>query len=210
MRYLAILLGIVLAVTPAAGADKEEMARDAQGALKTMRSLVTEQTYKLLGFDSPGEAETAKLGEPMQVFMVRLDDLREYKDGADVGDMLRGGDEYIFPVEVNRKTRASIVMMGKDRMKAVAFGWPNRTRLLTEYRGMVAERAKVSPSSIFVVRIPALNRYFVAFEDEEGMLMMAPILDDAGLGVKAGEILSADRIFEALLPEAYGHDGLPH
>lgn len=209
MRSLIITLGIIFAIMSQVNAQDDERDRVASKALETFKKLVSEKDYKSLGFESPDEVDDATLGIPVQVFMVRLDDLQEYQ-GGDPESLLSGGGEFSYPVLVREKVRSSIIIMKRgDDWKAVSFGWSNLITLLTEIRKASSERTGVPVDSFFAVQIPALNLYFLAYRNANNVLMLIPLLDDPDLKFQAGVAMSADAVFEIILSEAQEHDGLP-
>jgi hypothetical protein len=209
MRSLIITLGIIFMIMSQVNAQDDERDRVASEALKIFKKLVTEKDFEALGFESPDEVDDATLGTPVQTFMVGLDDLQEYQ-GGDPDELLSGGDEFSYPVLVREKVRSSIILMkSNDDWEAVSFGWPNLIILLTEIRDTSSERTGVPVDSFFTVRIPALNLYFLAYRNENNVLMLIPLLDDPDLKFQAGVAMSADAVLETILSEAQEHDGLP-
>ena len=82
---LTMLLSPASGQTPAASAKTlprlqhsvvASAASNARQALGQLGPLVTPQTFRDLGFESEKEISRAELGEPMHVYMVRLDHLR--------------------------------------------------------------------------------------------------------------------------------------
>ena len=50
----------------------------AEQALETFRQIVTSENYEALGFQTPDEVKIAKLGEPLKVLRVPLDQLLSF------------------------------------------------------------------------------------------------------------------------------------
>ena len=131
-RYILALF-MVLSFASFAGADGPEpqVLEAAKSGLKQFRMLVTEKNYKDLGFENPQEPLKTVIGEPVREFMVRLDDLKEFKAGDDPARLVKGGDEYICPVTVEGGVRASVIVAKSgDAWKAVSFGSPKTIRLI--------------------------------------------------------------------------------
>ena len=187
----------------------EKIQPVAKEALASLGQLVSEKNFRGMGFESLAEVKSATLGEPLRVFMVRLDQLQKYEPGSDPNKLLSGGDRLIYPVMVGNQVRSSVsVSMVKDSWRAAGVGSPNLAKLLTRGVQNSAESAKMPVSSFFAVQIPALNLYFIAHRADQG-LMLAPVLDDPVYGFKAGVALPADKVFETILPAAKKHNGLP-
>ena len=214
MRNLITLLVIVFIIFSQANAQEkplplEKIQQVAPKALLTFNELVTKENYTVMGFESPSEVSAARLGEHLQVFMVRLDQLQMYKPGSDPNKILSGGDRVIYPVTVSEQVRSSIVVEKvKERWKATSFGGSNQVKMLTKVRKADSDSKRLPISSYFVVQVPALNLNFIAHRADD-VLKLTPLLDDPSYGFKAGITMLADKVFEAILPAAKGHDGLP-
>ncbi len=214
MRPTIGILAAILLVASLGGAQEEfavskETREVATKAMATFSELITEKNFARMGFDSPGEIREAALGVPMRVFMVRLDRLQEYEPGRPPDPLLTSIDVVIYPVTVKEQTRSSVTI-GKidERWVAMSYGSPNLTGMLTRTRQANADASKLDASAYFVVRIPALNLYFIAHHDRE-VLILTPVLNDPDYGFEAGTAMPATKVFEAVLPAAKKHDGLP-
>lgn len=178
-------------------------------ALEAFKMLVTDNNFANMGFKSKNEVKTAKLGDPIREFTVRLDMLKKYKPGDDPNNLLTGGNRVIYPVTVDNQVRSSIeITEVEKKWSATGFGGSNFIKLLDKTRKTQVDSSKLSPSSYFAVRIPAFNLYFIAHY-AENKLMLTPVFDTSGLGLKAQITKSADEVFEALIPAAQKHDGSP-
>lgn len=210
---ILIYLILVMVVSQASAQEVfikiEKIRPAASKALGTYRSIITEQNYMRMGFKSTEEVKTAQLGVPFQEFMVRLDQLQKYEPSVDPNQLLSGGQIVYFPVNVQNETRSSIVMVkDKEQWKAISYGSTNLVKLLASTRSRLERTADISNSSLFVVRIPALNLYFIGYHKNQ-QLMLAPILDNAEYKFKSGIPISGQEVFRTLLPYAKSHDGLP-
>ena len=214
MRTLITLLATVFIMFSQANAQEEPLPLEeiqivASEALVTFNELVTEENYTVMGFESLSEVGAASLGEHLRVFMVRLDQLQKYQPGSDPNEILSGGDLVIYPVTVEEQVRSSIVVEKvKERWNATSFGGSNQVEMLTKVRKADSDSTELPISSYFVVRVPSLNLYFIAHRADK-VLMLTPLLDDPSYGFKAGFTMPADKVFEAILPAANRHDGLP-
>lgn len=214
MSFLITVLTTALVLFSQANAQEkplpiEEIRKVASEALATFSELVTKENYKAMGFEAPGEVRAASLGEPMQVFWVRLDQLKEYQPGSDPNRIIIGGDQVIYPVTFEEQVRSSLVVgKVKERWKTTSFGDSNLVKMLTKVRKDSSASTRLPISSYFVVRVLALNLYFIAHRTDE-VLMLTPLLDDPDYGFKAGVTMAADKVFEAILPAAKKHKGLP-
>lgn len=214
MRTLTTLLAITFIMFSQANAQEKplplrKIQKVASEALVTLSELVTKENCKAMGFKSLSEARTAKLGEHLQVFIVRLDQLQKYKPGSDPDKILSGGDRVIYPVTVEEQVRSSIVVEKvKEHWNATSFGGSNQIKMLTKMRKACSDSTSLPISSYFTVQVLALNLYFIAHRTND-VLMLTPLLDDPSYGFKAGKTMLADEVFGAILPAAKRHDGLP-
>jgi hypothetical protein len=185
---------------------------DAQTAatqsLATFRKLVTSENYKELGFESADQVANARLGAPLQIFIVKLDQLREYQTGSDPNRLLNEGAQLYYPVAVGEQTRSSLVVeQSEGKWKAASFGNAG----LAKQIAVVSKRAtapQTTVSSEFIVQVPALGIYFLGHR-ADNKLMLTPLATDPGYDLKAGATQPAEEIFTKLAPFAKSHNGLP-
>lgn len=181
----------------------------AKGALQTFAALVTRENYRAMGFDSPEQVRAARMGTPVQQFMIRLDELKSYEPGADLSALLHSTETLIYPVLVQGRTHSSVTLRRQDdRWQAESFGLPKYARLLNELRDRLAAESNRSPSEYFEVRVPALNVAFLG-HTQNGRLFLTPVFDAPRFGFKRGVTLPAEEVIEAILPAAREHTGLP-
>jgi hypothetical protein len=187
----------------------KEIQPAAQGALKNFSQMVTTENYRQMGFEFPEEVRSATLGTPIQDFIVRLDRLKKYEPGSKPDELLTVTNQFIYPVLVKDEVRSSItIAKTKESWQAVSFGGPNFVKLVVTN---LMESSKVTGfdySSYFIVRVPALNLFFLGFR-ANNELMLVPLRDDARLKFKAGASMKAKEVFSTILPDAKAHDGLP-
>lgn len=211
---LVSLTGMMFAFAQGAAqtGDQRDM-RETKGvalqALATLQELGRRTTFKEMGFQSVDEMANAKLGEPLSVYMVELEDLRAYRPGSDANKLLKPIDKVIYPVSANDQVRTSIVLQkGKEGWKTSDFGGANFARLATRARDESIKATNLPPAAYFVVQAPALNAYFVGYR-QEGKLMLASLIDDPDMNLKAGTALPAEQVFDQLHPLAERYNGLP-
>lgn len=214
MRTVLFLCSAVLLVEGALGGPlmqikKDETRAAAIDGLKMLGELVNEKNFVTIGFDSLKQAGEAELGEPLGVFMVRLDELKAYSLGNDPRTLVKPLEQVLYPVTVKTAVKSSIVVSKVEgRWQATEFGSATLARVFVRHRAVSAESTKVDPSAFSVVRIPALNLQFLGYTMNDE-LMLVPLLDDPLYGFRAGVALPARRVFEAVKPEALRHNGLP-
>src|SRR5262245_20714656 len=121
---------LFLITAPGCGRDEEgspPMFADpktaSDQALVTFRKLITKDNYKDLGFNSLEEVLDSRLGNPLTIFFVRLDRLRDYQPGSDPNTLLTDGAQVYYPVLLKEQVRAAIVVeMANGKWKAARLG----------------------------------------------------------------------------------------
>ena len=153
-----------------------------------------------MGFVSPEQVKTAQLGEPLRVFMVRLDALIAYKTDADSATLVQDAHKLLFPVTVDQQVVSSLtVTQRSDGWRATDFGDSALTKALVAHR---------EGKDDFIVWVPAMKIYFDA-RGQGATLTLTPIIDDSRFEFRSGEALAGSRAFAALQRAASGYNGLP-
>jgi len=174
----------------------------AMGALGVLRQLVTPQNFRSMGFDSPDEVSRAQLGAPLAVSNIGLDQLKQYKPGSDPAALLTTTAETVYPVVVDGNVKSSLTIVKKDGgYAASAFGNADVAKRLGRYRQNAGAEA-------FIVRVPALNFYFVGQRTPAG-LTLTPIVSDPRLRLPEGQPAPANQVLMQLVPVAQAYNGLP-
>ncbi len=196
LRTTLIIIVLISAAGPALGEVPEQVLSERQRGSEMLKKLA-EKNYRELGFESPKEALEIQVGFPLREFMVRLDQLKEYRAESDPRNLLGSGNEYMFPVTVGKEVKSSFsaAKVG-DKWVLVSFGSPNRTKLvMTVLNQSISEKRPVA--SFFLVKVPALYYHFLGFR-EDGKIFLIPLLDDKSLELSAGKPLPAEKVFEAM------------
>jgi hypothetical protein len=172
----------------------------AQEGLATLKHVVNANNYAALGFGSPDEVRRAALGEPLQIYLVRLDALQKFTDQTNPETLLVDARRSLYPVKVSERVATSIfVTQSPDGWRATELGNAAVAQLVSRYRH--------SPTD-FVLHVPALQVYFVG-NRVEGMLILTPVTDDPRTGLRAGGALPAGPAFLKLQKAANEYNGLP-
>jgi hypothetical protein len=189
--------------------DIGETKEAAAQALATFQKLGKQTSFRAMGFESADEMSKATLDEPLQVFMVELNDLRGYQAGSDPNKLLKPIDKVIYPVKTGAQVRSSIVLQKrKEGWKASDFGGPNFARLVTQARDESVKATSLPLTAYFVVQAPALNAYFLGYRQND-KLMLTSLIDDPALNLRAGTPLPAEQVFGDLSAVARKYNGLP-
>lgn len=213
--FLSVILScLLLHMTRVAGAqpspETERNAREAaaagQVAMREFSSLVTRENFGTLGFESPEEAKNAVPGEPIEVYSVRLDELRDYDSTKLPESLIRHPPQYFIPVLASGGLRSSVEVARIDnKWKGIRFGSPRAIRTIEKLRSAEAKKFNRKVSSYFVVRIPALRLMFVGHR-EGPILVLIPTSSHPRFRLVAGEPQPAALILQMLVPAAQKHD----
>jgi len=209
-----VLVTLLFLILPQAYAQNmlveiENVHPVAKQAMITLDKLTNEQNNQVMGFENLEEVNKIKLGAPIQIFNIRLDELLKYDSDNDPAMILSGGQNYIYPVMIGNEVRTSIELDKiQNEWQATKFGGTNSIKLLTKIRSQIEDTTGLDITAFFSVTIPSLNLYFIAHKID-GKLFLTPILDDYGFNIKAGIPMSAKSVLESILPVARKHDGEP-
>ena len=193
--------------------DRNPMPKDASPqqpaaklALSLLRDLVSvdKENYKRVGFDSVAQVEQATLGQPLDVYFVRLDRLREW-NGQDPDALVlqSKSEETVYPVFVDQQMKSSVSIF-KDASavyRPATFGDAEIARSLAHYgRGQ----------GDFIVRVPALAMYFIG-RKVANQVELTPVRADSRLpDFPPGKPVPSVQILRQLAPLAKSlEDDLP-
>ena len=180
--------------------DMKDVTRVATAALPALRGLAA-KIPAVIGL-TPEEAASAQLAEPLRVFWVGLDALKNYHAGADPRALLTDFRTVFYPVTVAASVRSSITVKQRDAgWMATDFGQPELAKRVAAARGAGMGEA-------VLVRVPALNTYFVG-TTTGGSLVLTPIADIPGTELRANVAAPADTVFAALAARARASNELP-
>ena len=198
LTALIVALG---ASTAAVAQPAQARALEAARVLQELPQIVNKDNHRSLGFESAEEAQAGKLGEPIAVYMIRLDALQKYS-GEDPGRLLVDVQRMVYPVEVAGQVRTTVELSAVEgRWKLARIGGAQKIRALDKNRSSAMRTAGMQRSDFFEVRIPAINRVFLGHHDAEG-LMLTPLMDDASMKLQAGQPELASQVLARLVPEA--------
>lgn len=199
----AVLLLVACGHQQAVRAPQSTSSSEAAShGLDTLRKLVNASNYRSMGFDSVDEVRSASLGDPLHIYMVRLDQLRDYQSNADPDKLLSDVDQELYPVVVVGSVRSAVLVEKQgEKWAAVSFGGANLVKALAQRRSDSAATSKTAAASYFEVHVAALNMYFLGFHQED-RLMLIPLVDDPQYKFSAGSPLPASDVFAALVPAA--------
>ena len=178
----------------------KSQAMAAQEGLATLRRIVNPHNFAALGFKSADEADQATLGEPLPIYLVKLDALRTFTDKTNPETLLSDPKRSLFPVNVSERVATSIfVTESPEGWRATELGNAAVAQLVSHQRHGAGD---------FIVHVPALQSYFVGTRGE-GRLMLTPVMDDPRTELRAGQPVAAGLVFARLRAAASNYNGLP-
>jgi hypothetical protein len=187
-----------------------DSATAASNALVSFRKLATPDNYRELGFASLDEVGSARLGAPLPVSMVQLDQLREYQAGRDPAMLLTSLHQDYYPVQVQQQTRSAILVEQLDQgWAAVSFGNAGLAQQVDALQTRMTAAAQAELSDAAIVQVPALGIFFLGHRDRQGELQLTPLADYPSLELRAGQTTPAREVFASLVPAARNYNGLP-
>ncbi len=180
---------------------QRETFADAQSAatqsLASFRKLINNQNYRDLGFESPDEVANATLGEPLPILVVRLDQLREYRQGTDVNSLLNQSNEVNFPVIASNQVRSSVVVeQVNGRWQTGTLGNGALAKHIAAVRKARTGAEGVTQQAL--VHVKALGIYFVGERGTDNQWTLTPLVSESGLNLAAGRAVRAEEVLTRL------------
>jgi hypothetical protein len=182
----------------------KESRDPAQKALKQLRDLATKENVKSLGFDSVEEVPAAELGEPLPVLIVRLDELREYKEKGDPYKLLHPLPKVVYGVNVKGDPRCGLEVQKRDgqwEVSAIGIAGPAREYVQALKKQAEKDKAKV----FFIIKVLALNETYLGYQTDQGVRLVH-VRQQAEEKEKVEARPAADVLAE-LVQRAKEHDG---
>jgi hypothetical protein len=192
--------------TPPTFADAQTAATQ---SLATFKKLVTADNFRELGFDSADQVAKANLGAPLRIYVVKLDQLREYEPSKDANSLLSESPQMYYPVTVDGQSRSSIVVeQVEGRWRSASFGNAGLAKQIASISRANTAEASAASTQV-MVQIPALGVFFLGSRNADNKLSLTSLAASDALGLKAGTTESAEQVFARLAPIAKNYNGLP-
>ncbi|NIR52032.1 hypothetical protein GWO43_25775 [candidate division KSB1 bacterium] len=179
----------------------------AQHALDEVYRLVDEQNYRKMGFESVDELNRITLGEPIPVYFVGLNTLKEFDTSEDPRKLLNEPHEMFYPVLVDEQVRCSMgIKKTAGEWEVRNFGRPKLSRALAGVRNEHAESTGLSQSDYFSVEIPSMYLVFIGHY-VDNKLMLTPVHDHEELGFVVGKTEPAEDVIVRIVESATDYKG---
>jgi len=154
------------------GCDREhgvpEPQRAADQALELLKGVLDNKTAQLAGFDSPDQAQSARLGTPVDVYVVELDSLKKWtpKDDANAFILKNKSVEVVYPVLVNAQLKSTVsIFKAQDGYRPATFGNAEIARTLARYGREGAP---------FIVHVAVIGDYFIGRKSGNDVYLILP------------------------------------
>jgi hypothetical protein len=196
----SVLLACAVHAAPPAPTDPNDPVAVATQSLSTLGKLATQDTYAELGFQSLDEVGKARLGSPVSVYMIRLDELKTLDPAADPKSVMHDLKERLFPVHVGGSTRTALVVRqdAAGKWKMASLGDASTVKLLDEVRALHG-KATGKTHEYILVKVPAVYQMFLARTDGAGKMHLITLREDKAMGAsKKGEERPANTVMGLL------------
>lgn len=178
----------------------------ANKSLKTLRSLsAPDAAVTVDGVSPTGLDANAKLGAPLQDYVIGLTSLRDWS-GKNPLTLLRSTGQFVYPIVVEGSTKTSVTIAKvKGDWTAAIFGSANEARARSRIQEMLNAKAPGGNANVIQVRIPALNVTFIG-QENSGDVQFTPLYSRPNLGVEAGKTEAAESVLLRLRSAAKSVD----
>jgi hypothetical protein len=190
---------------PISLAAQEQMVTAASVGLGKLKRLGLLQPNKEKLFTA-GDTSNLQLGNPVQIAIVPLDKLKQYKEGQSASRFITDIDEYVYPVVNGQSKRLS----GTMTLAKVNARW-SATRFNAENLIIQDSTSKfISQGSIHykLVKILAFHMSFLSFV-ESGNIFFIPLMEDRERDLFLGKPVKAEIVLEKFVNAANDYNGLP-
>jgi len=203
MNTKIFLAAIILLLSIQSQGQRLPPDSTASRAIASLRKSINPANFKLFGLSSVEEAARLRLGSsPIEVYMIRLDSLKNFQDG-DGRTTLISNNQVVYPLYSGDNLVSSVKLDFDGKSWSVeSFG--DRT-LITNYQRALANTPQSGKK--YIIRIPALNVYFSAVENNG---IQVTLLGDEQMGdLKPGTTTTLQDALLKLKPLANAYNGLP-
>jgi hypothetical protein len=138
-------------------------------SLNKFRRLITPSNYSLMGFASTNQVSQAVLGEPLQVYHIRMKNLTNYNSSQDFKGLLTPASRVIYPIVVKTGAVSSTTLrLDRSGWKTASWGQSEIIRDLTRLRTRLQKGWHVGPKKtdeVFAAEVPIAGVWMVGFFD---------------------------------------------
>lgn len=192
------------------GKSEQDVKHSVKFVGEFLKRFVTRLNRDGCKFADREEVRSARPKKLFGVYMVRLDELRQYRKDVDPNQILKPLDKSIVPIVVGDEVRCQVVITGKNvkDLRVTSFGSPRFAKLLTGYRQVIAAAEKLEDENFFAVDVPGLGAQFIGYQ-VGGEWWLVSLTDQPERMLAIGQKGKARDMFEVLVKpadEAYNAD----
>lgn len=206
---LLAILGLCLtALLPRSVISQEPMQeKPGEFARKSLEgyvnNVVTEKNLANFGFESLEEARAARVGDPYQVMIIGLKDLKSYKAGTGARALLTDAKTLWFPVTVDGEIRTKLEIIQKDgKWVSGEFGGvrvPQKVAMVEDQLPKLLEAKDIkAPYELMLVRIPVLYATFLYIESAEGEFLVPTMVRPQRMKLRDSAVYTSDEVLSIL------------
>lgn len=188
--------------------DASLLKTQAASSHVTFLASLTDDKMRLFGYRDSLQAMSTMLGVPWAEKAIWLQPLKAYS--GDTTGLMTGFHRVIYPVANGDTTLSSLAMkkLAAGSWKAIQYGESTLAPLVDSMRKAKAQAMATIPDNFYVIRVPALNRVFLAYNTVTEFRMVA-LYTDMKLVLVRGDDRPAHEILTKLQHLASLHDGRP-
>jgi hypothetical protein len=156
---------------------------------------------EMMGFKTKEELKNSKLGDPLEIYMVGLKDLKKYIADDDPKTILLDTEEIIYPVYVGNTLKSSISIRKREGKWQHASIGGHEIHAAVPARETISKKSRRLLSSYFIVKVPAMYLVFLGYYQQD-KLYLALAHKHPDLEFDLYKPVPADEVFVKLQPLA--------
>ncbi len=168
-----------------------------------VKNFLTEKNCSKFGFKSLQEAQSARVGEPYQIKLIGLKELKSYEPRTEAKSGVIHTKDLWFPVQVNNEIRTKLELVDKNgRLVPGEFGTINSVETIVTVRnqipGLLESRQIRSDCKISLLKIPVLNANFFLVSSSAGDFLIPAMMQPQRFNIENAKIYKAEEILAIL------------
>ncbi len=206
-RSLPVLLALALIAGPAAAQEDQspeipkptaedlQASREAASQALEVIAVLADPLLEKLGLGAAGARSAAALGEPIPVFNLNLNHIKELGKGEDPRTLLTRSDEMFYPISVAGKVVSSVTVEkhDDDGWTMASIGQSHLTAKLVELQRVM----ELTGEHTVVVNVPAMYQMFLVNASAE-LPIFIPVYDVPVMDLLAMQTIGGSELFVKL------------
>jgi hypothetical protein len=158
MKSYSILVAVLFVfVGRLAAADNVEADAEAKRGLTILKQYVTSANFKEFGLESADEIPQLQVGTGVDVFYVLNDDLKKFRPGSDLAELVRPSQTRFYPVTLNDQGKFLITLRFREgKWRFASFEETDSAGSLVRFMD-ASKFLGDKNSTLYAVEIPALH-----------------------------------------------------